>query len=63
MQSAEKMASAEEDFRFLWFCKTESMIAVQCAVRLRFESDLLLPKSIRHWCKEFEETGCLCKGM
>lgn len=46
----------------LQFSKTESVIAVQRAFKRRFGIDPPMPKSIRRWYRQFEVTGCLCKG-
>nr|XP_053652252.1 cilia- and flagella-associated protein 251-like isoform X1 [Cherax quadricarinatus] len=49
-------------FCVLQYGRTESVIAVQRAFLRRFGIDPPMPKSIRRWYRQFEETGCLCKG-
>ena len=51
-----------KEFSVLEFSKTSSLIMVQCAFRLRYGIETLLAKNIRHWSKQFKETGCLYKG-
>uniref|UniRef100_UPI00358EB2A0 histone-lysine N-methyltransferase SETMAR-like n=1 Tax=Myxine glutinosa TaxID=7769 RepID=UPI00358EB2A0 len=58
-----KMATPQHKaFCVLHFSKTESVIAVQRAFQRRFGIDPPMPKSIHRWYRQFEETGCLCKG-
>ena len=58
-----KMASAQQKaFCVLEFAKTKSVITVQRAFRVKFNCDAPSSKNIRRWSKQFEESGCLCKG-
>ena len=57
------MASAQQKaFCVLEFAKTKSVITVQRAFRVKFNCDAPSSKNIRRWSKQFEESGCLCKG-
>ncbi|PNF29624.1 hypothetical protein B7P43_G16676 [Cryptotermes secundus] len=52
------MASPQQKaFCVLEFAKTNSVFTVQ-----RFGIDLPCPKNIRRWFRQFQESGCLCKG-
>ena len=54
-----------EGFCVLEFATTKSLITdyvVQRAFRVKFNCDAPSPKNIRRWSKQFEESGCLCKG-
>ena len=56
------MATREQKaFCVLQFVKTESVIRVQRAFRIKFHCN---PPSdnIRRWYHQFEDKGCLCKG-
>lgn len=58
-----KMASAQQKaFCVLEFAKTKSVITVQRAFRVKFNCDAPSSKNIRRWSKQFEKSGCLCKG-
>lgn len=57
------MASGEQKaFCVLQFAKTESVITVQRAYRIRFGCAPPSDNNIRRWYHQFEDTGCLCKG-
>ena len=59
----EKMVSVQHSaFSVLEFSKTFSVIMVQRAFQLHYGIDPPLAKNIRHWYKQFKETGCLYKG-
>jgi len=49
-------------FSILEFMKTSSVIMVQRAFRRRYGIDPPPAKNISRWYKQFQETGCLCKG-
>ena len=49
-------------FCVLQFAKSESVISVQRAFRVKFKCDPPCGKNIRRWYSQFETTGCLCKG-
>ena len=58
-----KMATREQKaFCVLQFAKTESVIRVQHAFRIKFHCNSPSDNSIRRWYHQFEDTGCLCKG-
>ncbi|PNF40965.1 hypothetical protein B7P43_G08819 [Cryptotermes secundus] len=42
--------------------KTNSVVTVQRAFRRRFGINPPCPKNIRRWFRQFQESGCLCKG-
>ena len=57
------MTSAQQkDFCVLQLSKTDSVTKVQRNFRRRFGVVPPLAKNIRRWHRQFEETGCLCKG-
>ncbi|PNF43566.1 hypothetical protein B7P43_G03926 [Cryptotermes secundus] len=57
------MASPQQKaFWVLEFAKTNSVVTVQRAFRRRFGSNPPCPKNIRRWFRQFQESGCLCKG-
>lgn len=57
------MATSERKaFCVLQFAKSDSVIAVQRAFRLKFKCDPPCDRNIRRWYRQFETTGCLCKG-
>ncbi|PNF43528.1 hypothetical protein B7P43_G03919 [Cryptotermes secundus] len=57
------MASPQQKaFCILEFAKTNSVVTVQRAFRRRFGSNPPCPKNIRRWFRQFQESGCLCKG-
>jgi hypothetical protein len=57
------MATPEQKvFCVLQFVKHESVVSVQQAFRLQFNSDPSSPNSIRLWYQQFQTAGCLCKG-
>jgi hypothetical protein len=39
----------------------KSVATVKCAFRAKYAKDPPTDKTIRAWCKQFTETGCLCK--
>ncbi|PNF32531.1 hypothetical protein B7P43_G02454 [Cryptotermes secundus] len=49
-------------FCILQLSKKEFVSAVQRAFRRRFGIDPPRPKEHRRWYRQFEETGCVCKG-
>lgn len=58
-----KMATPDRKvFCVLQFAKSESVISVQCAFRVKFNCDPPCGKNIRRWYSQFETTGCVCKG-
>ncbi|RZF32102.1 hypothetical protein LSTR_LSTR003965 [Laodelphax striatellus] len=57
------MATSEQKaFCVLQFAKTESVVTVQRAFRIKFGCDPPSDNNIRRWFHQFEDTGCLCKG-
>ena len=57
------MASPQQKtFCVLEFAKTNSVVMVQRAFRRRFDINPPSPKNIRRWFRQFQESGCLCKG-
>ena len=46
----------------LQFSRCESVVTVQSEFRRRYGTDPPGAQSIRRWYRQFEETGCLCKG-
>ncbi|PNF19518.1 hypothetical protein B7P43_G02327 [Cryptotermes secundus] len=57
------MASPQQKaFCVLEFAKTNLVVTVQCAFQRRFGINPPCPKNIRHWFRQFQESGCLCKG-
>ncbi|PNF40249.1 hypothetical protein B7P43_G07078 [Cryptotermes secundus] len=57
------MASPQQKaFCVLEFAKTNSVVTVQRAFRRRFGINPPCPKNIRRWFRQFQESGCLCKG-
>ena len=58
-----KMATREQQtFCVLQFAKTESVITVQRAFRIKFHCNLPSENNIRRWYRHIEDTGCHCKG-
>jgi len=60
--SANMLTGQHKAFCVLRFSKCESMITVKRDFRRRYGIDAPTTQSIRQWYKQFEETGCLCKG-
>lgn len=57
------MATKEQKaFCVLQFAKTESVVTVQRAFRIKFGCDPPGDNNIRRWYHQFQDTGCLCKG-
>ncbi|PNF35310.1 hypothetical protein B7P43_G04811 [Cryptotermes secundus] len=57
------MASLQQKaFCVLEFAKTNSVVTVQRAFRRRFGINPPCPTNIRRWFRQFQESGCLCKG-
>jgi len=40
---------------------SKSVVTVQRAFRAKYAKDPPTDKTIRAWCEQFTETGCLCK--
>jgi hypothetical protein len=58
-----KMVSQQEKaFCVLCFDVSRSVITVQREFRARFKKDAPHKNNVTRWYKQFEETGCLCKG-
>jgi len=56
---SQKMAApGEKLFCVLEYHTSKSVVTVQCA---KYAKDLPTDKNIHAWCKQFTETGCLCK--
>jgi transposase len=57
------MATAQQKaFCVLKFSTCESVVTVQREFRRRYGTEPPGAQSIRRWYRQFEETGCLCKG-
>jgi hypothetical protein len=57
------MATAQQKaFCVLKFSTCESVVIVQHEFRRRYGTEPPGAQSIRWWYRQFEETGCLCKG-
>ena len=57
------MATVQQKaFCVLQFSRCESVVTVQREFRRRYGIDPPSAQSIRRWYRQFEETGCLCKG-
>jgi hypothetical protein len=41
---------------------SRSVITVQLEFRARFKKDAPHKSNVTRWCRQFVETGCLCKG-
>jgi hypothetical protein len=48
-------------FCVLQFAKTESVVTVTRAFRIKFGCDPPGDNNIRRWYHQFQDTGCLCK--
>jgi hypothetical protein len=60
----EKMATAQQKaFCVLQFSRCETVVTVQREFRRRYGTEPPDAQSIRRWYRQFEETGCLCKGI
>ena len=58
-----KIATAKQKaFCVLQFPRRESVVTVQREFRRRYGIDPPDAQSIHRWHRQFEETGCLCKG-
>jgi len=59
---SEKMAApGEKSCCVLEYHTSKSVVTVQRAYRAKYAKDLPSDKTIRAWCKQYTETGCLCK--
>lgn len=56
------MTPEQKSFCVLQLAKSESVITVQRAFRIKFHCNPPSDNNIRRWYRQFEETGCLCKG-
>jgi len=54
-------APREKSFCVLEYHTSKSVVTVQCAFRAKYAKDPPTDKTIRASCKQFTETGCLCK--
>ncbi|KAJ6657756.1 hypothetical protein lerEdw1_001943 [Lerista edwardsae] len=52
----------EKAYCVLEYAKTSSVVVVQRHFRTKFFKELPHRHNIIRWMKQFEETGCLCKG-
>ena len=58
----EKMAApGEKSFCVLEYHTSKSVVTVQRAFRSKYAKDTPTDKTVRVWCEQFTETGCLCK--
>jgi hypothetical protein len=58
-----KMATQVEKVKcVIWFIETHSATSVQRLYRNTYRKVAPTRKSVYAWRKQFEETGCLCKG-
>jgi hypothetical protein len=55
------MAAPGEKFCGLEYHTSRPVVTVQRAFRAKYAKDPHTDKTIRAWCKQFTETGCLCK--
>ncbi|KAG8232970.1 hypothetical protein J437_LFUL013582 [Ladona fulva] len=63
--SSESSSSNDDKCRTfcgLQFARSESVVTVQRAFRIKFQCNLPSENNIRRWYHQFEDTGCLCKG-
>jgi len=51
----------EEKLCVLEYHMSKSVVTVQRAFCAKYAKDTTTDKTIRAWCKQFTETGCLCK--
>jgi hypothetical protein len=57
------MATAQQKaFCVLQFSRSKSVVTVQREFRRRYGTEPPGAQSIRQWYRQFEETGCSCKG-
>jgi len=54
-------ALREKSFCVLEYHTSKSVVTVQRAFRTKYAKDPPTDKTIHAWCKQFTETGCLCK--
>jgi hypothetical protein len=54
-------APGEKLFCVLEYHMSKSVVTVQCAFHAKYTKDPPTDKTICVWCKQFTETGCLCK--
>jgi len=54
-------APGEKSFCVLEYHTSKSVVTVQRAFRSKYAKDPLTDKAICAFCKQFTETGCLCK--
>jgi hypothetical protein len=52
----------QKAFCILQFANTNSVTNVQRLLRTRFGIDPPARKTIYSWCRQFEDTDCICKG-
>jgi hypothetical protein len=59
---SEKMATlGEKSFCVLKYHTSKSVVTVQRVFCAKYAKDPTTDKTIHVWCKQFTETGCLCK--
>jgi len=54
-------APGEKAFCVLEYHASKSVVTVQRAFRAKYAKDPTTDKTSRAWCKQFTETGCICK--
>jgi hypothetical protein len=47
----------QKDFCVLQFAKTQSIVTVQRGFRTKYRTEPPTDKTVRDWCRKFEETG------
>jgi hypothetical protein len=59
---SDKMAATGgKSFCVLEYHTSKTVVTVQCAFYAKYAKDPPTDKTIRAWCKQFTEAGCLCK--
>ena len=54
-------APGEKSFCVLEYHTSNSVFTVQRSFRAKYAKDPPTDKTVRAWCEQFTETGCLCK--
>ena len=54
-------APGQKSFCVLEYHTSKSVVTVQRTFRAKYAKDPPTDNTIRAWCKQFTETGCLCK--
>ena len=59
--SGKMAAQGQKSFGVLEYHTSKSVVTVQRAFSAKYAKNPPTDKTIRAWCKQFTETGCLCK--